>query len=114
MIEPKVHAQGCVFAVRAQPGARRSKILGEHDGALRVAVTAPPDQGKANASLVVVIADALGCKASRVDLISGQTSRDKRFLVRGMGLDELAARLAGLVEACVTTAASPEKRTKTP
>ncbi|WZO96724.1 DUF167 domain-containing protein [Isosphaeraceae bacterium EP7] len=114
MIEAKAHADGAVFPVRAQPGTKRSKILGERNGALRVAVTAPPDQGKANAALVEAIADALGCKASQVELVSGQAHRDKRFLIRGMGPAELELKLAGLVKISDSSAATTEKRSKTP
>ena len=60
---------------------RRTRVLGERAGALRVAVTAAPEKGKANAAIADVLAEALGCKASQVGLLSGETSREKRFLV---------------------------------
>ena len=49
------HSEGCILAVRAQPGARKNAVLGEQAGALKVAVTAPPEDGRANAALVEVI-----------------------------------------------------------
>ena len=52
MIAVTDHADGCVLPVRAQPGARKSGVLGEQNGALKVAVTAPPEDGRANQALV--------------------------------------------------------------
>lgn len=93
MIVVTDHAEGCVLPVRAQPGARREGVQGEQNGALKVAVNAPPEDGRANAALVEV----LKVKRSQVELLSGQTGRDKRFLVRGLSKAELEARLAGLL-----------------
>jgi uncharacterized protein (TIGR00251 family) len=92
------HADGCVLPVRAQPGARRSGVVGEHGGALKVAVTAPAQDGRANEALVEVLAAALGLKRSQVELLSGAAGRDKRFLVRGVPKAGLEAKLAALAE----------------
>ncbi|MFO0876521.1 MAG: DUF167 domain-containing protein [Gemmataceae bacterium] len=89
MIAITDHAEGCVLAVRAQPGARRAGLQGEQNGALKVAVTAPPEDGRANAALVEVLRDELGLKRSQVELLAGQTARDKRFLIRGVSADQL-------------------------
>jgi len=83
------HAEGALLAVRAQPGARRNAVLGEQAGALKVAVTAPPEDGRANAALVEVLRDWLGLKRSQVELAGGATSRNKTFLVRGVTADQL-------------------------
>lgn len=88
------HPDGAVLAVRAQPGARKTGVGGEHGPALKVAVTAPPEDGRANAALVEVLSDWLGVRRSAVELLSGPTSRDKRFLVRGVTADELTAVVA--------------------
>jgi uncharacterized protein (TIGR00251 family) len=98
MIAVTDHAEGCVLPVRAQPGARKTGILGEQAGALKVAVTAPPEDGRANRALVEVLREALGLKRSQVELLGGATSRDKRFLIRGVAKAELEARVAGLTE----------------
>ncbi|HXG11269.1 MAG TPA: DUF167 domain-containing protein [Gemmataceae bacterium] len=90
------HAEGLVLPVRAQPRARRAGILGEQNGALKVAVTAPPEDGRANQALAEVLREALRVKRSQVELLSGATSRDKRFLIRGLPRAELEARLAVL------------------
>jgi uncharacterized protein (TIGR00251 family) len=97
MIAVTEHAEGCVLPVRAQPGARRAGVQGEQAGALKIAVIAPPEDGRANQALVEVLRKALGVKRSQVELISGQTSRDKRFLIRGLSRAELESHLASLL-----------------
>jgi uncharacterized protein (TIGR00251 family) len=89
MIAITEHAEGCILPVHAQPRARKAGILGEHAGALKVAVTAPPEDGRANEALVELLAKKLGLKRSQVTLLSGQTSREKRFLIEGVRKREL-------------------------
>ncbi len=86
-------AEGLVLAVRAQPGARKAAVLGEHAGALKIAVTAPPQDGRANQALLDLLRESLNLKRSQVELLAGMTSRDKRFLVRGLSKAELESRL---------------------
>jgi uncharacterized protein (TIGR00251 family) len=94
MIEVTAHAEGCVLPVRAQPGARKAGVLGAQAGALKVAVTAPPEDGLANKALTELLRDALDLKRSQVELVGGATRRDKRFLIRGLVPAELQERLA--------------------
>ena len=98
MISIADHAEGLVLPVRAQPGARRNSVQGEQGGLLKVAVTAPPEDGRANKALTEALREALDLKRSQVALLSGATSRDKRFLIRGLKPQELRARLAELVK----------------
>jgi uncharacterized protein len=88
------HSEGVILAVRAQPGAKRNAVLGEQAGALKVAVSAPPEDGRANAAIVEVLRDWLGVKRSQVELASGQTNRNKTFLIRGVTPEELQAMVA--------------------
>lgn len=85
------HPEGCLLAVRAQPGARKAGVQGEHGEALKVAVTAPPEDGRANQAITELLRDWLGLKRSQVELISGATNRNKQFLIRGMTVEELQA-----------------------
>jgi uncharacterized protein (TIGR00251 family) len=91
------HAEGVLLPVRAQPGARKAGVLGAQGGALKVAVTAPPEDGRANKALAELLRELLGLKRSQIELLSGATSRDKRFLIRGVSKTELESRLAGLL-----------------
>jgi uncharacterized protein (TIGR00251 family) len=97
MIELVLHAEGTILPVHAQPGAKRNGVLGDRAGALRVAVTAAPEKGKANAAIQALLAESLGCRPSQISLLSGETSRQKRFLVKGVSPDELQSRLASLL-----------------
>jgi len=99
MIAVTEHAEGWVLRVRAQPGARRIGVQGEQAGALKIAVAAPPEAGQANQALLAVLRQALGLKRSQVELIGGQTSREKKFLIRGLTQAELQERLALLLSA---------------
>ncbi len=93
MIDLKAHAQGTILPVRAQPGARRNEIRGEQDGALKVCVTQSPERGKANKALIALLSKALGVRKSQLELIAGETSQQKRFLVREVTPEELAGRI---------------------
>ena len=77
MIAVLEHPEGCVLPVRAQPGARRAGVQGEQNGALKVAVTAPPEDGRANQAITEVLRDWLGLKRSQVELVSGATHRKR-------------------------------------
>jgi hypothetical protein len=93
VIELVEQAGGVVFGVRAQPRARQARIVGEHGGSLKVAVTDPPEKGKANQSIAELLCEQLGITKSQLTLLAGETSRDKRFLVSGLNATELRTRI---------------------
>jgi uncharacterized protein (TIGR00251 family) len=97
MIDIKDHAEGCVLPVRAQPGAKKAAFVGVYNGALKIAVTAPPEGGRANDALVEALRETVGLKRSQIELIGGQTSRDKKFLIRGMTRVELECLVEALL-----------------
>jgi len=70
--------------VRAQPRASRSEIAGEHDGALRVRLAAPPVEGAANDELVRLLARVLGVPRSAVRIVAGERGRTKIVEVEGV------------------------------
>lgn len=90
--------EGLVVEVHVQPRAGRRGISGRHGAAVRLRVTAPPVEGRANDEAAAVIADALGVAPGAVTLVQGARSRWKRFAVRGDG-PVLAARLAEVLAA---------------
>ena len=93
MIELQDHPEGVLLPVRAQPGASKCGVRGVQAGALKLAVTQIAEKGKANASLTETLADALGLKRSQVELFSGETQKQKKFLIRGVTREELTARI---------------------
>ena len=86
-----------LLKVRAAPGSRRDQVTGVHGDALRVAVRAPAERGKANAALVEVLARELGLRRSEVALHSGGASRDKWIRIDALSREELLRRLRGLL-----------------
>jgi uncharacterized protein len=97
MIALGEHADGWILPVRAQPNARRPGVGGEQNGALKVAVSAPAQDGRANDAVREALADALGLRRSQVELLSGQSARDKRFLIHDISRTELEARIIALL-----------------
>jgi uncharacterized protein (TIGR00251 family) len=93
MLDLQNHPDGTILSVKAQPGARRNEVRGVQDGALKVCVTQAPEKGKANKALVEVLAKWLGVKKSQVELITGETASQKKFLVRDIDMQSLAARI---------------------
>lgn len=89
--------EGCTLAVRVQPGAKRTAIVGVYgDGAqaqLKIAVQAPPVEGKANAKMVVFLSEAFSVSRSSVEILSGESSRSKVFLIRGLSLSQAKAAI---------------------
>jgi hypothetical protein len=83
------------LAVRVRPGARRPGLRGRlADGTWQVAVSAPPEGGRANAALVEVLAEALGVRTRQVTVARGATSRAKQVEIEGLAADEVERRLA--------------------
>jgi len=90
-------AGGITLAVRAQPGAKKTAIAGAYgqgDSAqLKIAVQAPPIEGRANEALIAFLAETFRLPRRSVELVSGELSRSKVFLLRGVGLDQANAVL---------------------
>ena len=80
-----------------QPRASRDRIggFGDGDAALRIYVSAAPERGKANASVLRLVAKTLGIARSRVGLIRGETSRTKRLRIAGVSEDAFRERMRG-------------------
>lgn len=86
---------GVRIAVRLTPRASRDAILGEQNGALKVALTAPPVEGKANKALIRFLAKKLGVPPGAVKIVSGEHARDKVVEAGGIGEADAATRLTG-------------------
>jgi uncharacterized protein (TIGR00251 family) len=90
-------ASGVTLAVRAQPGAKKTAIVGVYgDGdaaQLKIAVQAPPLEGRANEALVAFLAETFDMPKPRVEIVSGELSRSKVFLLRGVTTQQVRSRL---------------------
>ncbi len=93
---------GVTLAVRAQPGAKRTAIVGvygEGDGAqLKIQVHAPPIEGRANAALIEFLAELFSLPRRNVELVNGELSRSKVFLLRGASAAEVKSKIEMQIE----------------
>jgi len=81
------------LALRVSPGARSSAVVGRHGAAWKIRVSAPPEDGRANAAVVRLLADALGVPARTISVVSGHGARDKLVELAGIAPDEIDRRL---------------------
>ena len=88
-------ATGATFKVIVQPGASKNEIVGVQQDALKVRISAPPVQGKANKALVNFLAKQLVVKRSQVKIMTGHTSRIKTIHVVGEGIQK---RLQNIID----------------
>ena len=90
---------GVTLAVRAQPGAKKTAIIGIYgEGAaaqLKIAVHAPPIEGRANAALIAFLAELFDLPRHSVELVTGELSRSKVFLLRGVTEERAKAVVDG-------------------
>ena len=93
MVKLSESAAGVTFRVRVQPRARRNAIVGELGDALKLALTAPPIEGKANRACIGFFAEVLNLPRSSLTITSGQTSRNKVIRASGITAAELLKRL---------------------
>ncbi len=91
MLQVMTSAEGTLVPVYVQPGAGADRVCGEHDGRLKVAVSAPPEGGKANRALVRLLAGSLGVSKSQVSIRSGHHSRRKEVFIERVAPDALEA-----------------------
>jgi uncharacterized protein len=84
---------GVVIKIYVVPRASANKIVGEYNGALKIALTAPPVEGAANKALVEFLAKTLGVPKGGVTILSGETSRNKTVRIEGIKLGAAAQKL---------------------
>jgi uncharacterized protein (TIGR00251 family) len=91
---------GVTLAVRAQPGAKKTAIVGMFgETQLKIAVQAPPIDGRANEALIGFLAATFSLSRTSVVLVAGETARSKVFLLRGVTRAEVEAKLAAVIGA---------------
>lgn len=90
---------GCTLTIRVHPGAKRNAITGLHADSLKVALNAPPIEGRANDAMIAFIAESLSLPKSRVVLLSGASSRSKVLRITGKSAAEVHAALSPSADA---------------
>ena len=98
MIDLAPHTDGVILPVRARAGARSDAVTGHHAGTLKVTVTTAPDKGKANRAIIALLAKTLNVRKAQIELLTGQTSPEKRFLITGVTTEQLRLQLDGLLD----------------
>lgn len=83
-----------VLSLHVQPGAKKTEVAGEYGEALKIRLVAPPVDGKANDCLIAFLADRLAMPKSRLELVSGATSRAKRVRVANVAVADVVASLS--------------------
>ena len=76
-LEFRPDGSGSRLRLRVAAGSSRSRVAGVHGGALKVAVAAPPEKGKANREVVRLVAGAFGLGVGDIEIVAGETSPDK-------------------------------------
>ena len=89
-------ANGCTVNVRVHPGARKNGVGGVHAGAVKISLTTPPMDGRANEALIAFVAEMLRIPRGRANLVSGMTSRTKVLRITGKSAAEVQAALLPL------------------
>jgi uncharacterized protein (TIGR00251 family) len=84
---------GVLIAVHLQPGARRTAIVGAHGDRLKIAVRAPPVEGRANEALIEWLADNLRLLRRDLQIVAGHHSRDKTVRAGGIGIGDARRQL---------------------
>ncbi len=86
-------SEGVTFAVKVHPRAKKNAITGELGDALKVSLTAPPVEGRANEACIEFFAKLLKVPRSSVTIASGQSSRNKVIRVSGLSAEEVRKRI---------------------
>ena len=85
---------GITIRIYVTPRASANKVIGAHNGELKVTLTAPPVEGAANKALVEFLAKTQGMPKASVSLLSGETSRHKVVRVQGIGVQDALGQFA--------------------
>ncbi len=93
MIELRATPDGVLLPVHAQPGARRERIVGEHGGRLKIAVSQPAEKGRANAAIIACLAAEFDIRASQMTIHTGETSPRKLLQIGGVTVEQVRAWL---------------------
>lgn len=86
-------ARGCKLTLFIQPKASKNEIIGPHNGALKIKITAPPVDGKANAALIEFLSDVLDVPKRNIEILKGETGRNKSVEILEISEEDLRRKL---------------------
>jgi hypothetical protein len=88
-----------ILHVRVKPNAKSSRLLGRHGDAIKIAIRAAPERGRANAEVIAILSKALQVPATALELLAGATSPDKRIRIHGLDAAQVDQRITAALEA---------------
>src|SRR5262245_46428126 len=94
MVKLTVTDDSITFAVRVQPRASKSGVVGVLDGALKIRLAAPPVDGAANEELIRLLSKIFDAPRQQITILSGQTSKNKIVRVSGISVEDVERILA--------------------
>lgn len=109
MIDIQERKDGISFTVHVLPRSSKCALAGIQDGAIKLKLTAPPVDGRANEECIEFLAELLGVKKGQLGIISGQKSRNKIVRIEGLTKDTLEADLSVLLQAVLNKKAAGKK-----
>ncbi len=89
MIKIREVEDGIVVSVKVQPNSSKDLMAGKYADQIKISVTVAPEKGKANKAVIKLFAKWLGIKSSDIQIISGETSRDKELFIRNITEEDL-------------------------
>jgi len=92
-VATETHTEGTVLRIKVRAGGRGDSLAPIQNGRLRVTVTQPAERGKANRAVVKLLAKQLDVRSSQLQILRGETSAEKRLLIRGAIAEEVDRRI---------------------
>ncbi len=111
MLDIRANDQGVTFGVVVQPRASKVAIVGSHQKALKIRLTAPPVDNAANKQCIAVLAKTLGRPKSTIEIISGHTSRQKQVRIHPKQVRMSSREQSELVERLTQIGRQNDKKT---
>ena len=97
MLPVKETERGLIFQIRVLPRSSRCEVAGVQGDALKIKITSPPVEGRANEECVCFLADRLGVRKSQVEIIAGHKAKKKTIVVSGLKKTDLLSSLASFL-----------------
>ena len=93
----KITGNDIIIKVKIVPGSSKNKIVGAYNDALKITITAPPVEGKANKKCIAYLAKCFDIAKSKIEIISGQTSKDKLIKIYDINQKEFLDKLEKII-----------------